>query len=70
MAVRSRSAFHGIQPWCDFDAVARVVASTLSFGVDLNGGAQAGCSAHCGRTCYIILTFIAGSMLKLVENPQ
>ena len=43
----------------------------MSFGGDLSSGAQGALRATPpGRTCHIILKFLAGSMLELVGNPQ
>ena len=45
----------------------RVLSLRLSFGGDLSGGARGALRAY---ICHIISKFLAGSMLKLVGNPQ
>ena len=54
-----------MQPWCGFDAAARAVASTVSFGGDLSGGAQ---GVLWGRTCHIISKCLAGKYARITTS--
>ena len=48
----------------------RVLSLRLSFGGDLSGGARGALRACVSHYQHIISTFLAGSMLELVGNPQ